>query len=416
MFALVDGNNFYASCEQVLQPELRGRPLVVRSNNDGCAIARSAEAKALGIKMGHPAHELGMLVRRHGLLIRSANFGLYGDISARVVQVLADAAPRVEVYSIDESFLDLWGIPNREAFCRDLRDRVRRWVGIPNCIGIGPTKTLAKAANKLAKKGAGVVDLSDRATRAAALRDYPVEDLWGVGRKWSAKLGAMGVTTAAQLRDAPPDLILERFGVVMRRTQQELQGMPCMALEEIEPDRQQIMVSRSFASRVEDHEAVSHALATFASRACEKLRSRGLTASAVGILAQTDVFRPELRQHHPSRTTAMPRATSDTRIILAVVRLLLRNFLRDGYAYKRAGVYLQDLARPVDLQADLFQPATAGDPKMMETLDRINRRFGRGSIGFAATGWQEKPEWGMRQQQLSPSFTTRLSDIPRVLC
>ena len=416
MFALVDGNNFYASCEQVFQPELRGRPLVVLSNNDGCAIARSAEAKALGIKMGHPAHELGHLVRRHGLLMRSANFGLYGDLSARVVQVLADAAPRVEVYSIDESFLDLSGIPNREAFCRELRDRVRRWVGIPNCIGIGPTKTLAKAANKLAKKGTGVCDLSDRTARAAALVQYPVEDLWGVGRKWAAKLGAMGITTAAQLRDAPPDLILERFGVVMRRTQQELQGLPCLALEEIEPDRQQIMVSRSFANRVEDHQSVEHALATFATRACEKLRSRGLTASAVGILAQTDAFRPELRQHHPSRTTGMPRATADTRIVLAVVRLLLRNFLRDGHGYKRAGVFLQDLARPADLQGDLFQPAIAGDPKMMDTLDQINRRFGRGSIGFAATGWQTRPGWGMRQQQLSPSFTTRLTDIPLASC
>lgn len=416
MFALVDGNNFYASCEQVFQPELRGRPLVVLSNNDGCAIARSTEAKALGVKIGHPAHELGLLVRGHGLLMRSANFGLYGDLSARVVQVLADAAPRVEVYSIDESFLDLSGICDQEAFCRGLRDRVRRWVGIPNCIGIGPTKTLAKAANKLAKKGAGVCDLSDRTARAEALGHYPVEDLWGVGRKCAAKLSAMGITTAAHLRDAPGELILERFGVVMRRTQQELQGLPCLALEEVEPDRQQIMVSRSFANRVEDHQSVEHALATFASRACEKLRSRGLTASAVGILAQTDAFRPELPQHHPSRTTAMPQATSDTRIVLGAVRLLLRNFLREGYGYKRAGVFLHDLARPTDLQSDLFQPAIAGDPKMMGTIDTINRRFGRGAIGFAATGWQERPSWGMRQASLSPCYTTRLRDLPVASC
>lgn len=416
MFALVDGNNFYASCEQLFDVSLRRKPLVVLSNNDGCAIARSAEAKALGIKMGHPAHELGHLVRRHGLLMRSANFTLYGDISARVVEVLTDAVPRVEVYSIDESFLDLSRIRDRVAFCHALRDRVRTWVGIPNCIGIGPTKTLAKAANKLAKKGAGVVDLSERPAREAALQDYPVEDLWGVGRKSAAKLEGMGIVTAAQLRDAPPDLVLEQFGVVLRRTQQELAGHPCMGLEEVEPDRQQIVVSRSFGERVENHEAMAQALATFGSRACEKLRKRGLTTAAVGILAQTDAFRPDLPQHHPTRGTTLPCATADTGIVLSVIRGLLRGFLRDGYAYKRAGVFLQDLARPEKRQGDLFNPAVVGNAKMMDTLDRINRRFGRGSIGFAATGWQERPEWGMRQRQLSPCYTTRMADLPRATC
>ncbi len=306
MFALVDGNNFYASCERVFDHKLRGRPLVVLSNNDGCAIARSAEAKALGIKMGQPAHELKELVRRHGLLMRSANFTFYGDMSARVVAILRDQAPRVEVYSIDESFLDLSGIRNREAFCFELRERIDRWTGIPNCIGIGPTKTLAKLANKLAKKGAGVVDLSGNGTLAAALEDFPAEDLWGVGRKTAPKLAAMGITTAAQLRDAPTDQILERFGVTLTRTQRELQGHPCMGLDEVEADRQQIMVSRSFGSRVEDHEAVAQAVATFAYRACEKLRKGGLVTSALWVFAGTDAFRPEMRQHHPSRSTNLP--------------------------------------------------------------------------------------------------------------
>ena len=416
MFALVDGNNFYASCEQLFQPELRRTPLVVLSNNDGCAIARSTEAKALGIKMGHPAHELGAFVRHHGLQIRSANFAYYGDMSARVVEVLRDAAPRVEVYSIDESFLDLSRIRNRIAFCHDLRERVSRWVGIPNCIGIGPTKTLAKAANKVAKKGAGVVDLSDKAVRTELLQDYPVEDLWGVGRKWTAKLDAMGIKTAAQLRDAPPDLILERFGVVLRRTQQELNGLPCMDMVDVEPDRQQVMVSRSFGSRVESHEAVMQAIATFAEIACAKLRKRGLVASAIGILANSDPFRADLRQHHPSRTIPMPRATSDTSMVLGVIRVLQRGFLKEGCAYKRGGVVLHDLARPAELQADLFNPATVGNAAMMETMDRINRRFGKGSLGMAATGLQDKPEWGMRQNHLSPQFTTRLADVPTAFC
>lgn len=416
MFALVDGNNFYASCQQLWEPQLRGKPLVVLSNNDGCAIARSAEAKALGIKMGHPAHELGQMVRRHGLQIRSANFTLYGDMSARVVEVLRESGLPVEVYSIDESFVDLSKIRHRLQFSRDLRDRVRQWTGIPNCIGIGPTKTLAKAANKLAKNRAGVVDLSNPSEQDEVLRDYPVGDLWGVGRKWEAKLAGMGIATATQLRDAPTDLILEKFGVVLTRTQRELRGQPCMGMEEVEPDRQQIMVSRSFGERVVDHEAFGQAAATFASRACEKLRNRGLTAAGVWVFANSDPFRPDLPQHNPSRTTQMPIATADTRIVLGVVRLLLQGLLKEGIPYKRAGVALLDLARPEDRQGDLFNPAVIGNDTMMATMDRINRRFGRGTIGFGATGWQEKPAWGMKQLSLSPCYTTRIRDIPVAHC
>jgi DNA polymerase V len=416
MFALVDGNNFYASCERVFQPALRGKPLVVLSNNDGCAIARSAEAKALGVKMGHPAHELKDLVRRHGLQMRSANFGLYGDLSARVVSILRDAAPRVEVYSIDESFLDLTGIRQREQFARDLRTRVHRWTGIPNCIGIGPTKTLAKLANKLAKTGTGVMDLGDPAVCHAALADFPVGDLWGVGRKLAPKLAARGIHTAAQLRDASTDDILAAFGVTLARTQRELQGHPCMSIEEVEPDRQQIVVSRSFGSRVSDPQALHEALATFAVRACEKLRSRGLVASGVQVFLNSDPFRPELPQHHPSRAANLSAATADTTIILRCVRQLFEGIPRRGIDYKKAGVALLDLARPEELQQDLFTPATVGNDRLMDTLDAINKKFGRGTAGLGATGWQAKPEWRMRQHMLSPSYTTSIHQLPRVRC
>ncbi|MFI8570506.1 Y-family DNA polymerase [Stenotrophomonas bentonitica] len=416
MFGLVDGNNFYASCERVFQPKLRGVPLVVLSNNDGCAIARSAEAKALGIKMGQPAHELKHLVRRHGLQMRSANFGLYGDMSARVVSILREAAPRVEVYSIDESFIDLSGVPGREGFARELRTRVHRWTGIPNCIGIGPTKTLAKLANKAAKTGTGVVDLGEPAARDALLPKFPVEDLWGVGRRLAPKLVAMGIRTAADLRDAPADDILAKFGVTLARTQRELQGHPCMSLEEVEPDRQQIMVSRSFADRVHDHEAVAQALATFAVRACEKLRARGLVASGLWIFAHSDNFRPELPQHAANRTVALPAATGDTMLVLGVVRRLLRGLLQEGIGYKKAGVALLDLARPEDVQQDLFAPAVAGDQRLMDTLDQINRKFGRGVAGLGASGWKEKPAWGMRQHMLSPNYTTSIHELPPVSC
>lgn len=409
MFALLDGNNFYASCERVFDPSLRGRPLVVLSNNDGCAIARSAEAKALGVGMGQPIHEVPPDVRKQ-LVVRSANFTLYGDISARIVSILRDASPRIEVYSIDESFIDLRGIRDRQAFAWALSERVRRWTGIPNCVGIGPTKVLAKAANKIAKRGAGVVDLADAGARAVALADYPTADLWGIGKRTAAKLAARGIETAAQLRDAPD--ILAAFGVTIARVQRELQGHPCIALEEIEPDCQQIVVSRSFGQRVEDHAAVAQALATFAVRACEKLRRRGLVAGGVGIFANTDVFHPELAQHHPSRTVNLPRPTNDSRVVLTVVRRLLTGFLRAGRGYKKAGVMLHDLGRPERLQGDLFGGATLGDPALMRVVDRINQRYGRGAAGFGATGWQAAPTWGMRQRTLSPCYTTRWADLP----
>jgi len=416
MFGLVDGNNFYASCERVFQPALRGVPLVVLSNNDGCAIARSAEAKALGIKMGQPAHELKHLVRHHGLRMRSANFGLYGDMSARVVSILREAAPRVEVYSIDESFIDLEGVRDRGRFARDLRQRVHRWTGIPNCIGIGPTKTLAKLANKVAKSADGVIDLAAPRYRDAVLRTFPVGDLWGVGRRLTPRLEAIGIRTAAALRDAPADDILAVFGVTLARTQRELQGHPCLELEEMEPDRQQIMVSRSFADRVEDHDAVAQALATFAVRACEKLRARGLVTAGVWVFAHSDVFRPELRQHNASRTVGLPASTADTTIVLGVVRKLLRGLLRDGIGYKKAGVALLDLARPDELQADLFGPTVVGNERLMATMDRINQKFGRGTAGLGASGWQARPAWGMRQHMLSPNYTTSVHEIPPARC
>ena len=413
MFALVDGNNFYVSCERIFDSRLRAKPVVVLSNNDGCAIARSAEAKALGIRMGHPAHELRHLTRDAGLIMRSANFCLYGDISARVVAVLRDFAPRVEIYSVDESFLDVTNVATAEAWGRDVRARVSQWVGIPTCVGIGPTKTLAKLANKVAKGGAGVVQV-DAASRV--LDDFPIPDVWGIGSRLTPRLAEMGFHTAAQLRDAPLELLLARFGVTVARTVRELRGQSCQELVEVEPDRQQILVSRSFGERVTDHDAVGQAMATFAVRACEKLRRGGLTAAAVGVFASTDVFRPDLPQHHPQRTMPLPAATADTRLILAAVAHLRRGLLHRGMAYKKAGIWLMDLARPEARQGDLFHAPIAGDAGLMTTVDRINQRFGRGAVGFGASGWREQPQWRMRQANVSPCYTTRVEDLPVALC
>jgi len=416
MFALQDGNAFYVSCERVFNPKLRGVPVIVASNNDGCAIARSDEAKALGVRMGHPLHELKGLIRERGLQVRSANFALYGDISQRIAQILRAEVPRLEEYSIDENFYDVGGIRDRVVFGRRMRDKILRWTGIPSCVGIGPTKTLAKVGNKIAKGGAGVIDLADPRVRARHLEVFPVEDVWGVGPRWAAKLSEMGIHTAAHLRDAPTELILKHFGVVLTRTQRELQGHSCLELTEVEPDRKQIVVSRSFGERVSDHEAVYQALATFCERAAAKMRKRGLIAAGVGFFAYSDPFRPELPQHSASRSVSLPNATADSRLLVAMVNRLARGRLKQRIGYKKAGVVLLDLARPEHLQGDLFAAPIVGNPALMSAMDAINAKFGRGAAGLGATGWVKKPEWRMRQHNLSPAYTTRLTDLPLAHC
>jgi DNA polymerase V len=378
--------------------------------------------------MGHPLHRIPPAIRRR-LAVRSAHFTLYGDISARVLAILRDAAPRVEPYSIDESFLDLTGLRDREDFARALRQRVYRWTGIPNCIGIGPTKTLAKLANHIAKDAlrkpgsypmalGGVADLAAQSPPDldSLLAATPVGEVWGVGRRWAEKLRAIGIDTALALREAPGQMIQKRFGVVLARTQRELMGEVCIDLEEVEPDRQQILVSRSFGERVSDPEALGEALASFATRACEKLRGRGLLAQAVGIFADTDPFRPELGEHHPQRTIDLPRPTRDTRVVLTLLRRMQQRFYKPGHAYKRAGVWLMNLTRASQTEADLFAPASLGNDTLMAAMDAINRRFGQDSIGLAASGWRQKPQWGMRQEHLSRHYTTSIKDLPLATC
>lgn len=414
MLGLVDGNNFYASCERVFQPALIGKPVVVLSNNDGCAIARSNEAKALGVKMGQPIHEVPSEVRRQ-LIVRSANFGLYGDLSGRVVAILRDLFPRVEVYSIDESFVSLDGIKacDREGVAKEARARILQWTGIPCCIGIGPTKTLAKAGNKLAKKTAhGVVELTDPTRQ---LSDYPVEDLWGVGRRWAARLNQEGILTAADLMRADAETLRARYGVMLARTQAELLGMPCSDLQEVEPDRQQIVCSRSFGKEVETLEDVQQAVATFAIRACEKLRARSLQASGVWVWFNTNPFKPGAKQYHPSRAFNLIAPSCDTREVLGVAQALTRAMFRPGYAYKKAGVGLLDLSHGDTHQADLFAQIDPRSAKQMAVLDAINGKFGRGSMGFASAAWRGgKPKWAMRQENLSPAYTQKWSELLRV--
>lgn len=416
MLGLVDGNNFYASVERVFDPTLRGQPVCILSNNDGCVIARSNEAKALGITMGQPIHQVPPTLRR-ALKIRSANFALYGDLSGRIVSILRDLFPRVEVYSIDESFVSFEGIPDkdREAVAIEARARILQWVGIPCCVGIGPTKTLAKLGNKLAKKTPhGVITATPE---LPALGAFPLEDVWGIGRRWAARLGADGMLTAADLIAADSETLRSRYGVVLARTQRELQGIACADLEEHEPDRQQIIVSRSFGAEVTELGDVQQAAATFAVRAAEKLRARSLQASGFWVWVNTNPFRGDAPQYHPSRAGGFAVPTADTRTILQAVRTAITTMHRRGYRYKKAGVGLLDL-NPADvLQGDLFSGVDPRSQRLMEALDIANRRFGRGAVGFAASakrqqdGRPKQPPWAMNQKSLSPAYTTRWDQL-----
>lgn len=411
MFGLVDGNNFYASCERVFQPELIGKPVVVLSNNDGCCIARSDEAKALGVTMGQPLFEVPPAVRRQ-LVVRSANFSLYGDLSGRVVSILRDLFPRVEIYSIDESFIGFEGIGDPLQAAEAARARILQWTGIPCCVGIASTKTLAKAANKLAKKQpSGVVEMNDSARQLAR---FPVADVWGVGRQWATRLGQDGILTAKDLQDAAPDTLRARYGVTLARTQRELQGIACVDLQEAEPDRQQIVCSRSFGHELLHQEDLLEAVATFAIMACEKLRARQLKASGVWVWLHTHPFKPGQAPYHPSKALGFATPTSDTRDVLSMASTLTRAMFRAGYPYKKAGVGLLDLTPGDVQQGDLFAGQHARSAGTMAVLDRVNQKFGRGALGFAASGWRKRPEWRMRQENLSNAFTGRWDQILRV--
>ena len=419
MFGLVDGNNFYASCERVFNPSLRGQPVCILSNNDGCVIARSQECKALGVGMGQPIHELPPALRRQ-LRIFSANFGLYGDLSGRVVSVLRNWFPQVEVYSIDESFVRFDGMTNeqREATARQVRQQILQWVGIPCCVGIGPTKTLAKLANKLAKQQPhGVVTALPG---SPLLARFPLEDVWGVGRKLSARLGADGMLTAADLAAANPDTLRARYGVTLARTQRELQGEICLQLEEEEPQRQQIVVSRSFGHEVTRCEDLQQAVSSFAQRACEKLRARSLQAGGVWVWFTTNPFKPEAAQYHPSKAFSFVSPCSDTRQLLRAVHALTQAMWREGYRFKKAGVGLLDLSPTQLYQGDLFANVDPRSQALMRVMDQANAKYGRGALALASAAKHRigtelvKPAWGMKQHHLSPAYTSRWDELVRV--
>ena len=419
VFALVDCNNFYASCEKLFRPDLKDTPIVVLSNNDGCVVARSREAKLLGIKMGVPVFQIKSEMQRHGILAFSSNYALYADLSSRVMRTLEEMAPRVEVYSIDEAFLDLTGIESVLSlveFGQQVRERIGHWIGITVCVGIAPTKTLAKLANHAAKKypaTQGVVDLTnpDRQRRLLAL--VPVDDVWGVGRRLSKRLNALGITTALDLANASPRAIRDQFSVVLERTVRELNGESCIELEEIPPTKKQIVCSRSFGAKVTQFELLREAVCEYATRATEKLRKEQQQANVMTVFIRTSPFKDNEPQYSNSASGELLTPSCDTRDFIELANHLLKRIWKDGFRYAKAGVMLSDFYDPGMFQPGLFDGVStrSNSQQLMSVLDTINQS-GAGKVFFAGQGL--KKDWSMKREHLSPAYTTRWDQLPRV--
>ena len=419
VFALVDCNNFYASCEKLFRPDLKDTPVVVLSNNDGCVVARSREAKLLGIKMGVPVFQIKAEMQRHGILAFSSNYALYTDLSSRVMRTLEEMAPRVEVYSIDEAFLDLTGIESVLSlveFGQQVRERIGHWIGITVCVGIAPTKTLAKLANHAAKKypaTQGVVDLTnpDRQRRLLAL--VPVDDVWGVGKRLSKRLNALGITTALDLANASPRAIRDQFSVVLERTVRELNGESCIELEEIPPTKKQIVCSRSFGEKVTHFELLREAVCEYATRATEKLRKEQQQAKVMTVFIRTSPFKDNEPQYSNSASGELLIPSCDTRDFIELANHLLKRIWKDGFRYAKAGVMLSDFYDPGMFQPGLFDDIStrSNSQQLMSVLDTINQS-GAGKVFFAGQG--TKKDWSMKREHLSPAYTTRWDQLPRV--
>jgi len=417
MFALIDCNNFYASCERLFRPDLHGKPIVVLSNNDGCVIARSNEAKALGVAMGEPYFKIKGLCKQHHIHVFSSNYTLYGDLSQRVMTTIEASWNEVEIYSIDEAFLDLSTFPlaQIDAFCVALQKKILKETGIPTSIGIGSTKTLAKIANHCCKKVFKVPVFNVSAQREAILHQIAVGDIWGIGRQWSKKLINRGIHTAFDLAATNAHMLKKQFNVVMMRTALELQGISCGGLEEAEP-KQSIMSSKSFGEMQTSFASVAQSLSSHCARAVEKLRQQHLMAQRMYVFVHTNRFREDLAQHFQSIEINFINPTDDLRIITKFAKKCLRRIFKAGYHYKKAGVCLEDLIPKDPRQLDMFHQPSDEDlertEQLMSVFDTINQRFGRSTIRLAAEGYS-KP-WAMRAQLKSPAYTTRWSDLPTV--
>lgn len=415
--ALIDCNSFYAGCERVFRPDLLRTPIVVLSNNDGCVIARSADAKPF-VKMGEPYFQIKHKLRQHGIVAFSSNYALYGDLSERVMAVIEGMVPTVEVYSIDEAFADITGMPGSlEQLGRQIRAQVLQLTGIPTGVGIATTKTLAKLANHAAKRWqgqtGGVVDIRVPARRDRLLQRMDVSEVWGIGRKMTEHLAGMGIRTAWDLAQADTWMLRKNFNVLIEKTVRELRGTPCLEMEEAAPAKQEICCSRMFGKRLRELPPIREAVATYAARACEKLRAQHSVCKQIRVSIRTGMFNLEEAKYAKGVMCELSYPTDDTRLITKAALAGLERVYRDGFAYSKAEVLLLGLCQRNECTGDLFAPMQPTEAsQVMDVLDQINNKWGRGTIRPGRV--QLAPDWGMRREMMSQSYTTRLDQLWRV--
>jgi DNA polymerase V len=419
VFALIDCNSFYASCERVFRPDLAKTPIVVLSNNDGCVIARSYDAKPY-VKMGEPFFQIKHKLKQHGIVAFSSNYALYGDMSERVMTVIESIVPAVEVYSIDEAFADLTGVPgDLEALGRRIRAQVYKSTGIPVGVGIAGTKTLSKLANHAAKKwqmqSGGVVDLRDQVKRDWVLKKCSVSDVWGIGRKMTLHLEGMGIKTAWDLSQTDPWTLRKKFSVLVEKTARELAGTACMELDEPNPPKQEICCSRAFGKRLTAVAPIKEAVATYMARAAEKLRAQQSLCKKIRVSIRTGFFNPDEAKYANGVLLELPYPTDDTRLMTKAAVDAVDRIFRPGFRYSKAEVLLVNLCQKGEYTEDLFaasQPEAS--ERVMGVLDAINTRWGRGTLRLASV--PTTPDWGMRREMMSQSYTTRLDQLWTVSC
>ncbi len=414
MFALVDCNNFYVSCERVFNPKLERKPVVILSNNDGCIIARSEEAKQLGLKMAEPVFQKTKFLKENKVHIFSSNYTLYGDMSARVTETLSQFVPEIEIYSIDEAFLNLTGFSrDLEKLCQEITNTVRRNTGIPVSIGVGPTKTLAKIANKAAKQTGGTFILRNEKQTNALIRSTPVEKVWGIGRQYAKLMQQKQVKTAYDFTLLDDNWLKTKMKVMGLRIKKELSGESCIPLELVIPSKKAIATTRAFGKKTSNPDYLSEAVSTYAVRCAEKLRKQNSIANLITVFIHTDPFNPNEPQISKSKTVALPVATSDSFELVKYALLCLNDIYNPGYRYKKAGVIVDGLQNKSDFQGDIFDKTDRmKQSELLKALDKLNGKFGRDKVKLAVQG--DGKEWKLRQENLSKRYTTNWNEIIEV--
>ncbi|MCO5252258.1 MAG: Y-family DNA polymerase [Candidatus Kapabacteria bacterium] len=419
MFALIDCNNFYASCERVFRPDLVGKPVVVLSNNDGCVIARSNEAKAVGIPMGAPLFEYEELLNKHNVQVFSANFALYGDMSQRVMSILEQYSPEMEIYSIDEAFLKFDGLEhlNLQSYSKEMRIKVQKWTGIPISVGVAPTKALAKVANRIAKKfpketeGAYIIDTDEK--RIKALKWLKIEDVWGIGRQHSKRLISVGVITAYDFVQLDDAWVKKQMAIVGLRLKHDLQGIPTLGLDAVQ-SKKSIATTRSFEANYTKLEQLQERISTFAVSCAEKLRHQKSCCNSLMVFVHTNGHRKDLPQYSRNIVIKLPFATNSSIELSRFALFALSKIFKDGYHYKKAGVIVQDFTPEDSPQIHLFENRDERHIPLMKAVDALNKSYGQQKIRLATQ--DQKRVWKMKQEKLSPRYTTKLSDIIKIHC